>query len=109
MYRDQQRILLEKLKENRERPPIIEKTNKIVVSPADPEAAVGRDKHNVIRALSKTCSTMTDVQSGFIVSYYVCSQCTDSGTLIPMITPTQAITTNGLQILHADSGYCSNP
>ncbi len=50
---------------------------------------------------------MTDVQSGFIVSYYVCSQCTDSGTLIPMITQTQAITTNGLQILHADSGYCS--
>ncbi len=107
MYRESQRILLEKLKENRERPAHHRKDeNKIVVSPADPEAAVGRDKHNVIRPLYNV-QYMTDVQSGFIVSYYVCSQCTDSGTLIPMITQTQAITTNGLQILHADSGYCS--
>lgn len=78
----------------------------MVVSPADPEAVIGRDKHDVLRPLYNT-QIMTDCDSGVILSFEVFRLNSDNGTLGPMIRQCRRIVGDRLRTLHADSGYCS--
>jgi hypothetical protein len=50
---------------------------------------------------------MVACSSDVILSYGVFAQCTDSGTLCPMIDRTQAVVDDRLQKVLADAGYCS--
>jgi hypothetical protein len=79
---------------------------RMVISPADIDAVIGRDKHKVLRPLYNT-QLMTDCASDVIVAFGVWSQANDNGTLVPMIEKTQRITYSRLHTVHADSGYCS--
>jgi transposase len=79
---------------------------KLVVSPADPEAVIGRDKHDVVRPLYNI-QYVTDCQSGVILSFGVFRQNSDNATLGPMIEKSQCITGGQLQTIHADASYCS--
>jgi hypothetical protein len=58
--------------------------NKVVVSPADPEAALARDKDNVFRPLY-TVQLLRDLDSPLIFAYDVMAQNNDNGVLQPMI------------------------
>jgi Transposase DDE domain len=78
--------------------------DKLVVSPGDPEAALGVDKDHVFRPLY-TIQTVRDVDSPFIVSYDVFAQATDAGTLPPMLERTEQLTGRRLRNLLVDSGY----
>jgi transposase len=58
--------------------------DKVVVSPADPEAALARDKENVFRPLY-TVQLLRDLDSPLIFAYEVLAQNNDNGVLEPMI------------------------
>jgi transposase len=58
--------------------------DKVVVSPADPEAALARDKDNVFRPLY-TVQLLRDLDSPLIFAYDVMAQNNDNGVLQPMI------------------------
>ncbi len=60
------------------------KPEKIVVGTSDPEAALGRDKHNVFR-LSYNVQLVRDLDSPLCLAYEVFAQPTDAGTLGPML------------------------
>lgn len=78
--------------------------DQIVVSPGDPEAALGVDKEHVFRPLY-TMQTIRDVASPLILSYDVFAQATDAGTLRPMLARTEQLTGRRLQEVLVDSGY----
>ena len=77
--------------------------DKIVVSPGDPEAALGVDKDHVFRPLY-TIQTVRDVDSPLILSYDVFAQATDAGTVSPMLERTKQLTGHRLQDVLVDSG-----
>ena len=79
---------------------------KMVVSPADHEAMIGRDKYDVVRPLYNT-QYLTDCQSGVILGFEVFRLNSDNGTLGPMVEKCQRITRSRIQTIHADAGYCS--
>jgi transposase len=58
--------------------------DQVVVSPADPEAALARDKDNVFRPLY-TVQLLRDLDSPLIFAYDVLAQNNDNGVLQPMI------------------------
>lgn len=72
--------------------------DKLVVSPSDPEAALGVDKDHVFRPLY-TIQTVRDVASPFIVGYDVFAQATDAGTLPPLLERTAQLTGRRLKDL----------
>ncbi|QDV82562.1 transposase [Stieleria magnilauensis] len=78
----------------------------MVISPADIDAVIGKDKKKVVRPLYNV-QYMTDCASDVIVAYGVWAQNNDNGTLVPMIQKTKAMTAGRLRKVHADSGYCS--
>ena len=101
------RRLLENIRENRKKHCRYRRDEaRMVISPADLDAVIGRDKHKVLRPLYNT-QLMTDCVSDVIVAFGVWAQAGDYGTLAPMIQKTQAITGDRLRTVHADSGYCS--
>lgn len=69
---------------NRQEPKRRRKREKIVVSVSDPEAALGRDKHNVFRPLYNV-QLVRDLDSPLCLGYQVFSQPTDAGTFVPML------------------------
>ena len=69
---------------NRQRPKRRRKPEKIVVSVSDPEAALGRDKHNVFRPLYNV-QLVRDLDSPLCLGYQVFAQPTDAGTFSPML------------------------
>lgn len=77
---------------------------KVVISPGDPEAALGLDKERVFRPLY-TVQTIRDVDSPFILGYAVYAQPTDAGTLQPMLRRAEQLTGRRLDTLLVDSGY----
>ncbi len=79
---------------------------KIRISPADPDAALGRDKEKVFCPLYNT-QYMVSCENDVIVAYGVWAQTNDSGMLVPMIERTQAIVGASLKTVHADTAYCS--
>jgi transposase len=58
--------------------------DKVVVSPADPEAALARDKDNVFRPLY-TVQLLRDLDSPLIFAYDVLAQNNDNGVLQPLL------------------------
>ena len=69
---------------NRQDPKRRRKPEKIVVSASDPEAALGRDKHNVFRPLYNV-QLVRDLDSLLCLGYQVFAQPTDAGTFGPML------------------------
>jgi transposase len=58
--------------------------DKVVVSPADPEAALARDKDNVFRPLY-TVQLLRDLDSPLILAHDVLAQNNDNGVLQPLL------------------------
>lgn len=79
---------------------------KIQVSLTDPIAPLGRDKLKVFRPLY-TIQYVIEPDSRLILSYGCDAVVSDTGTLIPMIDKTQAMTGGRLKTMLADSAYCS--
>jgi hypothetical protein len=106
-FRRAKRRMLENIGENRGKHSRYRRDeSKMVISPADIDAVIGKDKRKVVRPLYNTQYT-TDCASDVIIAYGVWAQNNDNGTLAPMIGKVQEITGNLLEVLHADSGYCS--
>ena len=90
---------------NDERPPSQRRApDEVVVSPGDPEAALGLDKEGVYRPLY-TVQTIRDVDSPLILAYEVFAQASDAATLPVMLWRLQQLTGQALYDLLVDSGY----
>jgi hypothetical protein len=90
---------------NAQRPPSQRREpHKVVISPGDPEAALGLDKDHVFRPLY-TVQTIRDVDSPLILAYEVFAQPSDAATLLPMIGRLHQLTGRALDDLLVDCGY----
>lgn len=106
-YRDAKSQILKEIRENRDLPSSLKRNEEtITISPADPEAVIGRDKKRIVRPLYNV-QYLTDYDADFILAYRVFRKKNDVGTLIPMIQLTQDIVVQRLKRVHADAGYCS--
>ena len=81
-------------------------TDKILVSPTDPEAALARDKLNVFRPLYSP-QLLRDLDSPLILAYAVRAQNNDHDVLGPMVEQTADQTGCKPEQLLVDSGYVS--
>lgn len=82
--------------------------DKILVSPADPEAALARDKEEVFRPLY-VVQVLRDVDSPLIFAHAVRTQNNDNGVLGPMIERMADNVGVKPKDLLVDSGYVSMP
>ena len=106
-FRQAKRRLLQKVRENREKHCRYRRDeSKMVISPADIDAVIGKDKHKVVRPLYNT-QFLTDCGSDVTIAYGVWEQNNDNGTLAQMIRKAHHVAGESLKTLHADSGYCS--
>lgn len=106
-YREAKQEILNKIHENRQAHSRYRRDeSKIVLSPVDPEAVIGRDKFEVLRPLYNV-QYVTDCQSGVVLSFEVFRQNNDNSTLGPMVERSQRIVGPQLKTIHADAGYCS--
>jgi transposase len=80
--------------------------DKVVVSPADPEAALARDKENVFRPLY-TVQLLRDLDSPLLFAYDVLAQNNDNGVLPSLLESMADNTGVKPQDVLADSGYVS--
>jgi transposase len=80
--------------------------DKVVVSPADPEAALARDKDNVFRPLY-TVQLLRDLDSPLIFAYDVLAQNNDNGVLQPLLERMAEQVGVKPKDLLVDSGYVS--
>ncbi len=80
------------------------KRERIVVSPSDPEAALGRDKEGVFRPLYNV-QIVDDLDSPLILAYEVFAQPNDAGLLGPMLARLREALGRPLRTLLADSAY----
>jgi hypothetical protein len=79
---------------------------KVVISPMEPEAVLGKDKCKVFRPLYNT-QIVQDLESPFVLGYGVYAQVTDSGLLPTMVQRTEALTGQQLKKLLSDGIYAS--
>lgn len=106
-YRSAKRRIIEQIEQNRKRSKAYQRDEDcILISPADHDAVIGKDKCKVVRPLYNV-EYMTDVESDVILSYGVFTQNNDTGLLAPMIDLTHQFLARPLDVVHADSGYCS--
>lgn len=99
--------LLENIRENRSKHCRYRRDeSRMVISPADVDAVIGKDKLHVVRPLYNS-QFLTDCNSDITIAYGVWAQNNDNGTLAPMIQSFHKIASRRLTTLHADSGYCS--
>lgn len=106
-YRRAAEVLYERQRINAQRPSGERKPiGKVLVSPADPEAVLARDKLNVFRPLYSP-QLLRDLDSPLVLGYDVLAQNNDNGVVEPMIE--QMISNLGRkpQELFVDSGYVS--
>jgi len=89
---------------NRQNPKKRRKAEKIVVSTSDPEAALGRDKHNVFRPLYNI-QLVRDLDSQLCLGYHVFAQPTDAGTFGPMLERIANWTGVKPKTVLVDAGY----
>jgi Transposase DDE domain len=87
---------------DRRRPP-----EKIVVSPSDPEAALGRDKLKVFRPLYNV-QLVRDLDSSLVLAYDVFAQVGDDATLKPMLARLRRTFGVRLDTLLTDAGYVTS-
>jgi hypothetical protein len=76
----------------------------IVLSPADPEAAVGRDKEWIYRPLYNI-QILDDLDSPFILAYDVLGQQNDAGTMGPLLQRLRAGLGRQIERVLVDSAY----
>jgi hypothetical protein len=76
----------------------------MVISPSDPEAATGRDKHGVFRALYNA-QLVADLDSDVILGYDVFAQQNDAGLLGPMLDRTERLLGHKLKQVLGDGAY----
>lgn len=104
-YEVAQHKLAERLAENRKRIPSQRQEEKnIRISVADPEAALGKDKHKVFRPLYNV-QHVRDVDSLYILAYDVFPRSSDAGTLKPMMERTRQMTGHLPEKALVDAGY----
>ena len=89
---------------DRQEPKRRRKREKIVVSTSDPEAALGRDKHNVFRPLYNV-QLVRDLDSPLYLGYEVLAQPTDAGTFGLMLERTANGTGVKPKAVLVDAGY----
>jgi len=89
---------------NRQDPKRRRKPEKIVVSVSDPEAALGRDKHNVFRPLYNV-QLVRDLDSPLCLGYHVFAQPTDAGTFGLMVERVANGTGVKPKAMLVDAGY----
>jgi hypothetical protein len=89
---------------NRQDPKRRRKPEKIVVSTSDPEAALGRDKHNVFRPLYNV-QLVRDLDSQLCLGYQVFAQPTDAGTFGLMLERTTSWTGVKPKAMLVDATY----
>jgi hypothetical protein len=77
---------------------------RIVISVADPEAAVGRDKEKVFRPLYNV-QLLDDLDSPLILSYQVVAQPNDAGLLGGLLRQTRAGLGRSIEVALVDAGY----
>jgi hypothetical protein len=77
---------------------------RVVVSPSDPEAAVGRDKENVYRPLYNV-QVVDDLDSPLVLGYAVLAQPNDAGVLGSLLERVRRSLGQPLQVLLADGAY----
>jgi len=82
--------------------------DKVVVSPSDPEAAVGQDKEGVYRPLYNV-QAADDLDSPFVPGYQVFAQPNDAGLLGPMAARLRELLGRPVEELLADSAYAGGP
>ena len=80
------------------------KRERIVVSPSDPEAALGRDKEGVFRPLYNV-QIVDDLDSPLILAYEVFAQPNDAGLLGPMLARLREALGRPPRTPLADSAY----
>jgi len=80
------------------------KPEKIVVSTSDPQAALGRDKHNVFRPLYNV-QLIRDLDSPLYLGYEVFAQPTDAGTFSPMLERVVQMTGVNPKVMLVDAAY----
>jgi transposase len=80
------------------------KRAKVVVSPSDPEAALGLDKDKIFRPLYNV-QLVQDLDSPLVLSYEVFAQPNDAGLLLPMLQKTKALSGQRLAAVLVDSAY----
>jgi len=77
---------------------------KIVLSPTDPEAAVGRDKRGVFRPLYNA-QMVADLDSELILGYEAFAQQNDNGLLPVMLQRSEQLLGHKLELALTDAGY----
>jgi hypothetical protein len=77
---------------------------KVMISAADPEAALGLDKEKVFRPLYNV-QVLDDLDTPFILGYEVFAQPNDAGLLAAVLARTQALLGRGLGAVLADTAY----
>jgi len=80
----------------------------VVISPSDPEAALGRDKLKVYRPLYNV-QYVLDRQSPFVLSYGVFAEPTDAVLLGPMLRRAEALLGHRLRSVLGDASYATGP
>jgi hypothetical protein len=80
------------------------KTDQVVLSVADPEAVVGRDKEKIFRPLYNV-QVVDDLDSPFVLGYGVFAQPNDAGVLATMLPRLQQGLGHRLKTLLADTAY----
>jgi len=106
-FQEAQRKLLKEHARNARRPRYQRQDpEKIVISTSDPQAALGRDKEKVFRALY-TLEVVQDTSSPLVLGYEVFAQASDAGTLMPMRQRVHDLTGVWLEEILADAGYAS--
>ena len=78
--------------------------DRLVVSAADPEAAVGLDKEKVLRPLYNV-QVLDDLDSPFVLGYEVFAQPNDAGLLGALLRRTRESVGHGLQAVLVDPAY----
>jgi hypothetical protein len=106
-YQRAAEILAERLAANAKRRKCDRKpAEKVLVSPADPEAVLARDKLNVFRPLYSV-QLLRDLDSPLILSYDVLVQHNDNGVVEPMVEQMLDNVGRKPAQLLVDSGYVS--
>ena len=104
LRRAQERLAEQQARNQGKRPCKRKAADAIVLSPADPEAAVGRDKEWVYRPLYNI-QVLDDLDSPFILAYDVLGQQNDAGTVGPLLQRLRVGLGRQLQRLLADTAY----
>ena len=106
-YQRAAEVLQERHRLNAQRPAGERKpSEKVLVSPTDPEAVLARDKLNVFRPLYSP-QLLRDLDSPLVLSYDTLPQNNDNGVVEPMVAQMTGNLGRQLQELFIDSGFVS--